>query len=79
MPATMRKVTFSCEPVFVNIYEDEENSSELRCGTWRIDAVRFQQRIKDTERLLAPILSESHRCKVFSRICALTCTCATET
>jgi hypothetical protein len=49
----MKRVTFS-DDVKKYFYEDETNCE--RRGTWEMDAVRFLRRIRESEKIIEPVL-----------------------
>lgn len=63
------KVCFpEADLVSVHYLDEEEESKEARRGTWLQEAAdrqRFEDRIKGVEKVLAPILSASHREKMY--------------
>ena len=56
-------MSFCADATLTNVtYIDADNSD--RKGPWEEigrDRVRFEKRIKDTEKILAPVLGSSHR------------------
>lgn len=61
-------VTFNESLNVIHVIYDCPDSKAARCGYWHVDNMRFKRKIQTYALILDPILSDSHRDKMFKRM-----------
>lgn len=56
-------------PDLVSVFSYEAEDDDYRYSLYVLDQLRFQNRIKDFESIIAPYLTPEHRASIYQRNC----------